>query len=160
MNLSGHRLSPAVMAIKLDVSCSGLQSTWQSSLQRQCLTLKQLTELVCKLLVPVQDPLRPLLLGCQRRRSSWLFKSLSWWLLPDHCQSSAPEIVDIGHRRSGFLSPALTGSSNKACRESQPEVQEPLLTQNSEFCPSLAVVLSGVFTFHISFYAHFLICTV
>lgn len=44
-------------------------------LTTQCLVLKQLTELVCKLLGPVQDILRPFLLGCRCRGSPWPFLS-------------------------------------------------------------------------------------
>lgn len=93
----------------------------------------------------MQGPLKPLLLGCVKGEGHLVCLSLLvavTWPLPAQCSQNC---YDMGHKRAGFLHTALAGSSSKACRESQPVVQEPLLTQNSEFYPSLAVVLYGVF---------------
>lgn len=116
------------------MSYRGLQSTWQSS-YKECL------ELVCKLLVPV----RPLVLGCQRRRSSSLFKSVGGCYLTT-ASPVLPKLSWRGPQEIRVPSHCLGWELQQNLQRKSVCVAGATSDSNSEFCPSLSVLLSGIFT--------------
>lgn len=99
------------MAIKMNVPCSSLQSTWQSSLQRRCLVLNTWLNWFASYWFQCRA-LWGLCSFDVREHHLVCFSVLVavTWPLPAQCFQNC---YDVGHKRSGLLRIAMAGSSAK-----------------------------------------------